>query len=452
MRWGALAAGSGLLSLSLLCSPNYADVTTKPTSVQSNSFHQSVVVNQTLKNGVPMIATKAPHPPHIVSQAAVVMDLTTGTIVYAKNPQVTHYPASLTKIMTALIAMQKGHLTDELTASKLATEQPPDKLYLVPGEQEPLQKLLYGMLLNSANDAAVVIAQNYGGSIPGFAKLMNQEAHSLGANHTHFVNPSGLPNPRHVTTAYDMAVITRAAMQEPLFRKIVRTRHFQWNGEKWHRNLVNINSMLFSYPGAIGVKTGYTSVAHETLAVAATRGNQTFLTVLLDAPLNREIDSDATNLLNYAFKNYKTVDIVKKGTVVSHLSLSKTGKQLPVLAGKTMMATVLKNQSLYSSKKLVFNPHIGSADPSTGQIGKLEFLKGGSVVASDPLVLPPHSIPKTHYPRNAWNFHFHWWRWVIASVAGALVILAFIRRSRRRRKRKYSARYSERSWGQYYRR
>ncbi|SIT03744.1 D-alanyl-D-alanine carboxypeptidase family protein [Alicyclobacillus vulcanalis] len=276
--------------------------------------------------------------PSILSQAAVVMDMDTGAVVYAKAPDALHYPASITKIMTALLALRLGHLNDVLTASADAVRQPPDKLYMRVGEKATLKDLLYGLLVDSANDAAVEIAERYGGSVSHFAEMMNQAARDLGATHTHFVNPSGLPDPHHVTTAYDMALIARAAMQIPEFRAMVDTRSFEWKGTAWQANLTNLNRMLFTYPGAIGVKTGFTSVAHETLVVAATRGGTTFLAVLMDCPTDAEIRDDATNLLNYAFAHYATQRILPEG----HRAGVLTGKEGedPVVTAEPVLATV----------------------------------------------------------------------------------------------------------------
>ncbi|QSO49638.1 D-alanyl-D-alanine carboxypeptidase [Alicyclobacillus mengziensis] len=309
-----------------------------------NGDENPLVLNQTWVNGVPM--TSQPEPfPNIISQAAVVMDMTTGTVVYAKAPLTEHYPASITKIMTAILALQHGKLSDIITVSKNAANQPPDKLYFVPGEQKTLKQMLYGLLLISANDAAVAIAEKYGGSVSGFANMMNAEAKALGANHTHFVNPNGLPNPNHVTTAYDMALISRAAMQIPEFRKIVATKSYNWKGQAWQSKLYNINHMLFTYPGAIGIKTGFTDVAHETLAVAATHGNDTFLAILLDAPTNYEIDNDATQLLNFAFAHYQTETIAHRGEILGQLQTS-SGKVVPLYAAQNVLATVDKSHPI----------------------------------------------------------------------------------------------------------
>ncbi|UNO49844.1 D-alanyl-D-alanine carboxypeptidase family protein [Alicyclobacillus acidoterrestris] len=305
-----------------------------------------VVLNESVRDGIPYVnGEDSAKWPSIVSNVAVVMDMDTGAVVYAKNPLVSHYPASITKIMTALLALKYGKLSDELTASKDAVSQPPDKLYMVPGEKHSLQSLLYGMLLDSANDVAVEIAEHYGGTVKNFATMMNQEAKSLGATHTHFDNPNGLPDPKHQTTAYDMAVIARAAMQYPEFRKIVQTKYYNWQGDKWHAKLMNLNTMLFNYPGCIGLKTGFTSVAHETLVIAAKRGDTTFLAVLMDNPTESSIRQDATSLLNYAFSHYQTQTIEQKGQVVGQVPRGH-GQSIPAVVNQAVMATVPKGQAL----------------------------------------------------------------------------------------------------------
>jgi len=333
--------------------------TLQPTASASTSLNtlqnplpQALVLNQTMTNGIPMISSPVGPGPDISSQAAVVVDMSTGTVVYAKNPEATHYPASITKIMTAMLALQLGHLNDLLVASQNAVNQPPDKLYQLPGEVEPLDHLLYGLLLDSANDAAVEIAENDAHSVQQFADLMNQEARQLGATHTHFVNPNGLPDPRHVTTAYDMSLIARAAMTYPAFRKIVATRTYDWKGAVWQSKLSNLNSMLYYYPGCIGIKTGFTDAAHETLVVAATRGHQTFLAVLMDAPTDLMIRHDASRILDFSFAHYTTQSFYQKGDVIGQMKDS-SGHLVPVRAAENVLATTGIGQVLAPASKLV---------------------------------------------------------------------------------------------------
>lgn len=341
-----------------------------------------LIINQSTSDGIPSVkGINNSAWPSIVSQAAVVLDMRTGTVVYAKHPNVEHYPASITKIMTALLALKDGHLNDTLTASKNAVSQPPDKLYMLAGEKKKLKPLLYGLLLDSANDVAVEIAEHYGGSVKHFATMMNQEAVALGAKHTHFVNPNGLPNPKHVTTAYDMALIARAAMQYPEFRKIVDTKYYDWKGKAWHSHLSNINGMLFRYPGCIGIKTGFTSVAHETLAVAATRGKDTFLAILMDTPTNAEIQKDATRLLNYAFAHYQTQTIIKKGEVTGTLP----GGGVTTTATQTVLATVEKGSYLSIRHQVTYDLP-GAGIQAGRQVGTLELVGSeGAQLATQPI-------------------------------------------------------------------
>jgi len=379
---------------------------TSPQTATSTAFsidNNAIAINQSTVDGVPLVNVQGANPPQIVSQAAVVMDMSTGTVVYEKNPLAPHYPASLTKILTALVALDKGSLSDELTVSKTAADQPPDKLYLIPGEQATLQQFLNGLLIDSANDAAVVIAQHYGGNVQGFAQMMNATAASLGATHTHFVNPNGLPNPNHVTTAYDLALISRAALENPTFRQIVSTKFYNWKGQAWHSRLMNINPLLFTYPGAIGIKTGYTSVAHETLAVAATRGNETFLAILLDAPLTSQIDSDATNLLNYAFSNYTTETILPQGTQVGTYTLSN-GQAVPVTASREIVATVEKGQKLNFQRKIVFHDGARASGGTDSPVGQLELLQNGQVTATEPVLA---NVPSEQMVQVG-NNHVRW--------------------------------------------
>ncbi len=295
-------------------------------------------------------STTAPNPPTLLSQSAVLMDMTTGQILYEKNPYERLYPASITKIMTALLALKYGHLNDPIKASVNAVNQEPDKVYLVPGEVHSLQQMLYGLLIDSANDAAVAIAEHYGGSVKGFANMMNQEAKQLGAVNTHFVNPNGLQNADHYTCAYDMALIARQAMQNPEFRKIVSTKYYLWKGKEWTSYLSNLNEMLWTYPGAIGIKTGWTDQAEQTMVVSATRNGHTLLAVLMKVPLLGEMQTDATSLLNYGFSSFKESTILPAGTKVASLSLG--GHQATLSLESPLTAMVPVNQKNHAAANL----------------------------------------------------------------------------------------------------
>lgn len=384
-----------------------------------------------------MVDQPALDEPTIAAASAVVIDLTTGTVVYAKHPLDEHYPASITKIMTAMIALKRGHLNDLLTATPFAVSQPPDKLYLVPGEVEPLKKLLYGLLLISANDAAVVIAQHYGGSVTGFATLMNAEAHSLGAVHTHFVNPNGLPDPRHVTTAYDMALIARAAMQLPEFRTVVRTKYYHWQGQQWQSDLINLNRMLFYYPGVIGVKTGYTNAARNTLVVAATRGQQTFLAVLMDGQLNYQIRHDAASILDFAFAHYGTQTVVLPHEITGALTVDGNVR-IPVSTSRAVLATTRLDQPMQTHTRVVYTqPAPGS--PRGTVVGHLEVLQNQHLIASVPL------MATTKIPQIPPSYRPSWFEWLSGTVI-LFLLGGWRRRTVRRRRMRLHMAYTARTW------
>ena len=186
-------------------------------------------------------------------------------------------------------------------------------IYLEEGETVRLEDLLYGMMLNSGNDAALAIAEHYGGSADGFARLMNKKAAALGASHSHFVTSNGLSAPEHHTTARDLALIARAAMQEPTFRQIVATKTRSWHGQAWESSLLNRNGLLWSYEGASGIKTGYTSEARNCLVGSATRGNQSLIAVVLDVAGRKTAEQEVAALLDYGFQEFCTINLARSG-------------------------------------------------------------------------------------------------------------------------------------------
>lgn len=256
----------------------------------------------------------SPPGPEVSARSAALLDVASGRFLYEKDAHRRMPIASVTKIMTAIVAIEHGNLSDRVKVSSRAEGVEGSSIYLKAGEQIPLEHLLYGMMLRSGNDAAVAIAEHVGGSVEGFVYMMNEKAEYLGLSNTHFANPHGLDHPDHYSTAADLARLTAYAMKNPTFREIVSTevKTVPWPGEKWHRKWYNKNKMLRFYRWADGVKTGYTKQARRTLVSSATRDGRKLVSVTLNAP---DDWNDSMRMLEFGFREFSPVPVVKKGQV-----------------------------------------------------------------------------------------------------------------------------------------
>ena len=253
----------------------------------------------------------------LTARAAVLMDAATGRILYQKEADLRLPPASTTKILTALLTLESGRKPNEkLTVSKEATRVPASKLYLRPGQSVTIEELLYGIMLASANDASVVLAEGMAGSVERFSELMTKRAHDLGATNSHFTNPHGLTAPDHYSSARDLAIIFHYAMKNANFREIVQTKFSSVSTTAVVRKKVvprrisvrNHNRLLWGFDGAIGGKTGYTHAAQKCFVGAVQRNGTTLIIAILGA---RDQWGDTKQLLEYGFDNY---DMLKTAT------------------------------------------------------------------------------------------------------------------------------------------
>jgi len=253
----------------------------------------------------PELQVESPAPVRLTATAAVLMVAKSGQILYEHNPRLEWPPASTTKIMTALVAIEHMPLDDLVHISpEVAHFRVGSVLGLPQGAWIPMRDLLYGLLLASGNDVALAVAEGVGGTVPAFVDMMNERARELGATQTHFTSPHGLYDPEHYSTAYDLALITRYAMQNPQFREIVQTRSWVITlAGGSHRRLVNHNRLLRWYPGADGVKTGYVHEAGHTLVASATHDGRRLIAVVLHS---QDLWGDASRLLSYGFAHYRT--------------------------------------------------------------------------------------------------------------------------------------------------
>lgn len=273
-----------------------------------------------------------PAGPQIEGEAAVVMDAETGAFLYSKNMEAKEYPASITKIMTTLVALENGDLDSKVKFSDWAVnslEEGSSRLWMEVGEKITLRQALYGVMLESANDCANAVAEKVGGSEEKFAEMMNQKAAKLGCINTHFVNAHGLHQENHYTCARDMALIARAAMENPTFAEIAKTIEYIIPESKTvsqEHVLVNHQKMLykegFYYKGCLGGKNGFTEASLNTLVTVAERKGRRLICVILRTNGPDKICWETEDLLDYGFKKF-------------------TRKEIPIADGKVTRADVM---------------------------------------------------------------------------------------------------------------
>ncbi len=261
-------------------------------------------------------AASLPKPPNITAEAAILVEASSGRVIYEKNADRLMYPASMTKMVTCLLALEQWKdLSAPVTIGPEAAAT--EYTWLAEGDTMTMRELLMALMMESDNGAAVAIAENMtpSGSVMDFAADMTRKAQAIGAEHTQFANPNGLPDTRHVTTARDMMTIARYGWTNKDFRKIVDTREhmLSWNTRtgQHQRKLENTNELLYSYNGMHGIKTGWTQAAGGCLAGAATRNGVTLICIVMNSPNAEDRFTDTAKLMDYGFPLVK----LKKGPV-----------------------------------------------------------------------------------------------------------------------------------------
>lgn len=253
---------------------------------------------------------------YVSANSAILMEQDSGRVIFEKDAYTQRRIASITKIMTAILAVESGKLDETVKVSDRAIRAEGSSIYLKAGEKIKLEDLVYGLMLRSGNDAAIAIAETVGGSIEGFVYLMNQKAEEIGMKNTHFANPHGLDDHEdHYSTAYDMAILTRYAMQNDTYKKIAGTKTYrsESSNDEWDRVWKNKNKLLTSlYEYSTGGKTGYTIRAKRTLVSTAEKDGVSYIAVTLNDPNDWD---DHIKMFETAFKQYKKVQVMEDGTI-----------------------------------------------------------------------------------------------------------------------------------------
>ncbi len=345
--------------------------------------------------------------PAILSESAILIDAATGTILAQKDADKKMYPASLTKIMTAILALESGKLTDVITVD----DDTPHEIYgshiaLEEGEILTLKDLLYALMLPSANDAASAIAKHYGGSMENFVKMMNNKAKELGALKTNFTNPHGLHDANHYSTAADIALITRYAMENDEFRKIVSTSKYEiqaTNKKDEPRFFTSLNKLIYNtgynqiyvdglyispyYEYATGAKTGYTPEAGNCLAATAKKDGTELIAVIMKG-VSLEMYQDAHNLFNYGFEEYLSATLAVKNTFIKNVKLTNgDSKEISVITESDLTALVEKS-SAANIKSNVYIDDISLPIEKNQIVGKIEYTLDNEVIGTVNLISP----------------------------------------------------------------
>jgi len=323
-------------------------------------------------------------PPEISAQNAIMIEANSGEVLYEKHAEEKAYPASITKIMTALLAIENGTLDKKVKVSGNASGIEGSSIYLETGEKIPLRDLIYGLMLRSGNDAAIAISEEIGGNTNNFVIMMNKRARELGAFNTHFANPNGLHNPDHYTTAKDMALIAMAAMKNPEFKKVAGTKTWVTDrGEGKYNYFYNKNKVVYQYNGGTGIKIGYTKAAGRTLVASSEKNGMELICVVMNAP---NWFQDTYKLMDYAYSQYETVKITAGQRPIKAVKIRGGNKSFAQIGSEEdILCPVKKGTDSKISIVYVLPDHPKAPVSRWQEAGHLKIYVNGKYLFSKPL-------------------------------------------------------------------
>ncbi|MTI66672.1 MAG: D-alanyl-D-alanine carboxypeptidase [Firmicutes bacterium] len=402
----------------------------------------------------------------IPAETAVLIDAKTGNVLYNKNMDKQMYPASTTKIMTAILALEKTDLDNIVTVdSKTPYEtQQGDSSHIAlrPGERLTMRDLLHALLIESANDAAVVIARYISGSVEDFSKLMNEKAKEIGAKNTHFTNPNGLPDENHTTTAYDLAIMAKYAMEKQTFREIVSK--YKYSISKTNKqpirylksanrllygvgasNQINVNGNYvdIKYDGVNGIKTGYTFAAQNCLVSSAKQGNKDLIAVVLHCQ-GRNVYIATHKLLNYGFENFESKKIAFKREFIENIKVEHGDMPYVTgIIGKDLYINIPKGRDEDVKRNIVLGEKIQAPIKENQVLGKVEYSLDDEILGTTNIVSATNINMKPIYKvvNNTNDSIFKkWWFWIIIIFILWRVFIMYRRYKKKklRRKKRYN--------------
>ena len=463
-----------LLALLIACSCLTLPVLAAAESAEADASSGQAASDEASANGEEEAAAE-PNEEVVVSadpnfsvdaKAALLLDLNTGRTVYEQDADVRVYPASLTKIMTCLIALENGNLSDIITVDESALtglDQDSSVVGLQVGEKMTLENLLYCMMVSSGNDAANVVAEYIAGSVADFVRMMNERAYALGCKDTHFNNPHGLHDESHYTTARDLAIITQAALKSENFRQIVATAEYTIPESTLgpEHDLKTTNMLIYNstgnslyYSRATGVKTGYTSAAGRCLIATAEDGDVRFLSVLCGAKTSIQDTGDllmesfpeTIKLLDYGFDNFSYVTALSPLYPIAQVGVlhSAGSEAVAVAPAKDVKLLLPANYNPDSLRtEISLDAQEVEAPVSEGQkLGVAKVYYANELIDETDL-LAIADVSRSELSSVASNssayIQKNWWKWIVFVILGviaAFVIFLVYLQIRRRRLRR----------------
>lgn len=350
----------------------------------------------------------------VTAESAILVEISTGRIIFEKNSTKQMYPASTTKMMTAILVIENCDLQETVTVSETALQNIPSGYVtcdLSVGEEISVNDLLYALMLPSANDAAYVLAEHVAGSVDAFADMMNNKAREIGCTNTHFVNPNGIHDSKHYSTAYDLYLIAKYCMQNETFRNIVSTKEYTLPATNKHeaadRSFTTTNDLLNPdetnyYKTAIGIKTGHTSMAGHCLVSESSREGLDFISVVLNSETDNKRFQDSVKLFDYGYDNYTLTKVKEKNQLIETIEVENATKEtmhLDLLIDEEI--TVINNKSITMDQiipEIKLNEKISAPITAGTVLGTIKYkvddieYSANLIAKNDVLEKPDYSI------------------------------------------------------------